>query len=402
MVYQYIACSESGEIVKGKLSATSEENANDILSYAGYRLINLKPYVPFLSTGRLSAQLFRVKPAEVILFYRQLALLLESGINIVTALELLQGQASNRAFKRVMDDIIVDLRSGSQLSAAMSKHPEVFSPLCCRSMSIGERTGGLEVMLRQIADYMEKEIVSRKGIKSALMYPIIASVVAVVVVALMIGFVLPAFSDLYDSLGVELPAMTRMVIDGASMLRSNALYIMVGLMIAAGLGFIYLKTTEGKYKLDKLMLRVPLFGLVRHLNELARCCRSISLLFRAGLPLTEIMPLVIQGSSSRVMERALYDVQQDMLRGEGLSQPMAKNAIFLPMMVQMVKVGEETGNLDASLMAVAQNYEAEAEDKTKSLISLIQPVMTLIIAGVVGLIALSLVSAMYSMYGEAF
>ncbi len=234
------------------------------------------------------------------------------------------------------------------------------------------------------------------------MYPVIASVVAVVVIALMIGFVLPAFSDLYDSLGVELPALTSMVINLASMLRSNALYVMVGLMIAGGLGFIYVKTPEGRYKLDKLMLRLPLFGLVRHLNELARCCRSISLLFRAGLPLTEIMPLVIQGSSSRVMEQALYNVHQDMLKGEGLSQPMAKNALFLPMMVQMVRVGEETGNLDASLLAVAQNYEAEAEDKTKSLINLIQPVMTLIIAGVVGLIALSLVSAMYSMYGETF
>ena len=150
------------------------------------------------------------------------------------------------------------------------------------------------------------------------------------------------------------------------------------------------------------MLRLPLLGRVKLLNELSRCCRSISLLFKAGLPLTEIMPLVIHGSSNRVISRALYDVQQDMLKGEGLSQPMAKNPLFLPMMVQMVKVGEETGNLDASLMAVAQNYETEAEDKTKSMIAMIQPVMTIIIAGIVGLIALSMVSAMYSIYGQNF
>ena len=143
-----------------------------------------------------------------------------------------------------------------------------------------------------------------------------------------------------------------------------------------------------------------MLGRVRHLNELARCCRSISLLFTAGLPLTEIMPLVIQGCSNRVMAQALYDVQADMLKGEGLAKPMSKNRLFLPMMVQMVKVGEETGSLDASLQAVAQNYEAEAQDKTKSLISMIQPVMTIVIAGIVGLIALSMVSAMYSMYGQ--
>jgi type IV pilus assembly protein PilC len=402
MVYQYVACNELGEIVKGKLSAASEEAVNDMLSYAGYRLINLRPYVPFLSSDRLSSRLFPVKPAEVILFYRQLALLLESGINVITALELLQEQASNRTLKGVMGEIISDLRSGNQLSAAMGKHPGVFSSLCCRSLSIGEQTGGLEMMLRQVADYMEKEIIARKGIKSALMYPIIASVVTIVVVGVLVGFVLPAFGNLYESLGVELPAMTRMVMGLSSMLRSNALYIMLVLMIAGGLAFVYLKTPEGRYKFDKLMLRLPMLGLVRHLNELARCCRSISLLFRAGLPLTEIMPLVIQGSGSRVIARALYDVQQDMLKGEGLSRPMAKNALFLPMMVQMVKVGEETGNLDGSLLAVAQNYETEAEDKTKSLIGLIQPVMTLIIAGVVGLLALSMVSAMYSVYGQAF
>ena len=402
MVYQYVACNEFGEIVKGKLSAASEEAVTDMLSYAGYRLINLRPYVPFLSLDRLSAQFSQLKPTEVILFYRQLALLLESGINITTALELLLDQVSNRTLKRVLGEVISDLRSGNQLSVAMSKHPEVFSSLCCRSLSIGEQTGGLETMLRQIADYMEKEITASKGIKSALMYPIIASVVTVVVVGVLVGFVLPAFGDLYSSLGAELPAMTRILMDASDMLRSNALYIMLILIIAGGLALVYIKTPEGRYNLDKLILRLPLLGRVRHLNELARTCRSISLLFTAGLPLTEVMPLVIQGSGNRVVARALYDVQQGMLKGEGLSQPMAKNMLFLPMMVQMVKVGEETGNLDTSLLAVAQNYEAEAEDKTKSLIGMIQPVMTLVIAAIVGVIALSMVSAMYSMYGQSF
>jgi type IV pilus assembly protein PilC len=203
-------------------------------------------------------------------------------------------------------------------------------------------------------------------------------------------------------MGAELPAITRIMMDMSTMFRSNALSIFLALMIIGGASCIYVKTPNGKFKLDKLMLRMPLMGRIRHLNELSRCCRSISLLFKAGLPLTEIMPLVIQGTNSGVMARALYDVQQDMLKGEGLSQPMAKNDIFLPMMVQMVKVGEETGSLDTTLQSVAQNYETEAEDKTKSLIGLIQPVMTLIIAGVVGLIALSMVSAMYSMYGQAF
>lgn len=402
MLYQYIACSESGEIVKGKLSATSEQAISEMLGYAGYRLINLKPYIPFLSLGKLTSQLFPVKPNEVILLYRQLALLLESGVNIVTALELLQEQISNRSLKKVISDVITDIRSGNQLSAALSHHPQIFSPLSCRTLSIGEQTGGLEQMLRQVADHMEKDLATSKGIKGALLYPAIAAVVTVIVVGVLMFFVLPAFANLYGELGAELPAITRLMMDFSVLLQQYMLHIFLALLIIVGLTIIYIKTPDGRYRLDGLMLRLPKLGRVKHLNELSRACRSIALLFTAGLPLTEIMPLVIQGSNNRVMAQSLYNVQMEMLKGEGLSKPMSKDPLFLPMMVQMVRVGEETGNLDASLSAVAQNYESEAADNTKSLIGMIQPIMTLLIAGVVGVIALSMVSAMYSIYGQTF
>ena len=402
MVFNYIACNQQGDIVKGRLNATSEEAVNDIMSYAGYRLINLKPYIPFLSVERLKQSMFKIKPMEIVLLFRQLALLLESGVNIITSLELLQEQTANPNLKKAMLDIVKDLRNGNQLSVAMSKHPEVFTPLACRTLAIGEQTGGMETMLRQVADYMEKEITSAKSIKGALTYPIIASIVTVLVVGVLVGFVLPAFSDLYANLHVELPKITRMMMDFSEWIKSNGMYLLAGILIVIGGIAIYAKTPEGSYAFDKFMLKVPLLGRVKHLNELARTCRSISILFTAGLPLTEIMSLVTQGTNSKVMAQALSDVHQDMLKGEGLSAPMAKNPFFLPLIVRMVKVGEETGNLDTSLMAIAENYETEAEDKTKSLIALIQPVMTLIIAGVIGLIALSMVSAMFSIYGQAF
>jgi type IV pilus assembly protein PilC len=343
-----------------------------------------------------------VKPAETILLFRQMALLLESGINIVTALELLQEQISNRSLKRVVAEVVADLRGGHQLSAALSKHPEIFSTLACRTIGIGEQTGGLETMLKQVADYTEKELVTKKGIKGALMYPIIALIVATAVVGLLMVFVLPAFGKLYSDLGAKEPMLMTLMLSASALLKNNMTHILLGALIVIGLTLIYIKTPDGKYKLDALMLRLPQLGRVKQLNELSRSCRSISLLFTAGLPLPEIMPLVIQGSNNRVMAQALYDVQADMLKGEGLSKPMSKNKIFLPMMVQMVKVGEESGSLDSSLLAVAQNYESEAQDKTKTLIALIQPTMTIVIAGFVGLIAVTMVSAMYSMYGAAF
>ncbi|MDD4858659.1 MAG: type II secretion system F family protein [Dehalococcoidales bacterium] len=400
MVYQYIAYNAKGEMVRGKLPAASEDAAAELLSYAGYRTVNLKPFVPFLSSDWLTAQLFPLKPQEIILFYRQLALLLESGINIVGGLELLRGQTTNRTMKKVLGEVVADIRGGHQLSAAMAKHPTIFPPISCRSLSIGEQTGNLETMLRQMADYQEKEMAASKSIKGALTLPAITAVVAIIVIGVMVTFVLPAFAGLYGSLGAELPMLTRVLLDGSAKLREYGLHIIVGIGAVVGAAYAYTRTVDGRFRLDKFILSMPLMGHINLLNLLSRCCRSISLLFTAGLPLTEIMPLVIQGTNNKAMAKALVDVQQDMLKGEGLSQPMSKNPLFLPMMVQMVKVGEETGNLDATLLAVAKTYETETEDRTRSLIALIQPAMTLAIAVVVGVIALSLVSAMYSMYGQ--
>jgi len=402
MVYQYVAYNESGEVVKGRLSAVSEAAAADLLSYAGYQAINLKRFVPFLSLDRLSARLSPVKPTEIIFSYRNLALLLESGIDIVTSLELLQSQTSSRTLRGVWGEVLSDLRGGNQLSVALGRHPEIFPLAYCRLLGVGEQSGDLETILRQIADYMEKEIDAAKKIKSALTYPVITSVVTIVVIGILVTLVLPTFGNLYSSLGVELPLPVKILLTVSSKFQSYWTYLLLAGFVAIGLACIYLKTPGGRYKWDKLSLRLPLVGRVSHLNELARYCRSMSLLLRAGLPLTDVMPLVVQSTGNKAMAKALTDVQQGMVKGEGLSQPMVKNKLFLPMMVQMVRVGEETGNLDTTLLAVARSYEAEVEDRTRSLIALIQPAMTIIIGLIIGLIALSLSSAMYSVYGQEF
>ncbi|HEY82250.1 MAG TPA: type II secretion system F family protein [Dehalococcoidia bacterium] len=401
-LYQYLAYNEAGEIVKGKVPAPNEEAAADLLSYAGYKAISLKPYVPFLNLDKLRASLFHAKPDEVVLLYRQLAMLLESGIDIVASLELLEMQTTNRALKKVLDAVISDLRGGSQLSTALSKHPEVFPPVYCRLLHVGEQSGDLETMLKQVADYLEREVAATKDTKNALVYPVIISVVTFLVIGLLVTFVLPSFGSLYASLGIELPPVVKVMIATASTVQSHWQYLFLGVLVAIGLALVYIRTPKGRQRWDKLLLRLPLIGRVNHLHELIRCCRSMALMFRAGLPLTEVMPLAIQGTKNKAIARALEDVQRGMVKGEGLSQPMSKNKLFLPMMVQMVRVGEETGNLDTTLLAVARAYEAEAENKTRSLISLIQPAMTIIIGLIVGLIALSITSAIYSLYGQGF
>jgi type IV pilus assembly protein PilC len=354
----------------------------------------------FPNVDKLLSRLSPVKTNDIVLFYRQMALLIESGLNIVTSIELLEGQVANRILKRTLKDVIADIRSGSQFSAALSKHPEVFSAIDCQSIKVGERTGGLEQVLRQIADYTEKQINSRKSIKGAMTYPVIALVMAVVVVAVLVVFVFPTFKNLYASMGAQLPTLAKLTLNLGDLLYAYGAYLLLAGLVVAGAIWAYTRTTSGKYNLDRLYLKVPILGRVIHLNELSRVCRNIAVLYKAGLSLTEILPLVIQSSSNKVMAAALMRIHDDMLGGEGLSHPMSKHAIFMPMMVQMVRVGEETGNLDSTLLSVAQSYETEADDKTKSLISMIQPIATVAIGLVVGLMALSLVTAMYSMYGQ--
>ena len=402
MVYQYVAYSESGELVKGKLTAASEEVATELLGYAGYRPVSLKPHVPFFNPDKLATLLYQVRSAEIILLYRQLAMLLESGTDIAASLELLQEQATNRLLKKILGEVASNIRGGNQFSAALERHPGVFPTMYCRLLSVGEQTGDLETVLRQVADYMEKEVATAKETKGALMMPAITAGIAVVVIGLLVTFILPSFTELYSSLGVEMPPIAKALVAVGENAQSIGMYFFLAVGAIVGAVFLYIKTPGGRYKWDKMLLSLPLMGRVRLLTELARICRSISLLFHAGLPLTEVMPMIIQGSGNKVIAEALMDVQQDMVKGEGLSRPMAKNKIFLPMMVQMVRVGEETGSLDVTLEAVSRSYETEAEDKMHSLITLIQPAMTLIIGGVVGLIAVTLMSAMTSMYGGGF
>jgi len=400
MDYQYIAYTADKRLVRGRLSATNEEAATNLLSYGGYQVVSLKLVTPFFNAEKLLARFSRVKPREIIMFSRQLALLLESGTDIVTSLELLQSQVTNRTLKRVIGEVASDIRGGSSLSSALSKHARAFPELYHRTIAAGEQAGNLEIVLRQMADYLERGALTEKKVKSALMYPFILAIVAVAVVAVLVTFVLPNFVTLYAAFGAKLPAPTRMLMSVADWLSNYGLYLLVAVLALVGIAYAYIKTPAGKYQFHRLLLSLPAVGRINQLSELARCCRTTALLFRVGLPLPEIMNLAVHGANNKVVAKELSEVQQELIRGEGLSKPMSRRKTFLPLMVQMVGVGEETGNLDNTLTTVAQSYEIEAEDRTSSAVGLIQPAMVVIIALVVGFIAVALVSAMYSIYGQ--
>ena len=400
MDYSYVAYTEDRRLVKGKLSATSEEAAADLLSYGGYQVVSLKSFTRFFDKEKLLSRFSRIKPREIIMFSRQLALLLESGTDIVTSLDLLQSQVTNQTLKRIIGEVASDIRGGSSLSTALSKHPRAFSQMYHRAIAAGEQGGNLEVVLRQMADYIERRDTTGKRVKNALTYPFIVAIVAIIVIALLVTFVLPSFTELYTTFEVELPLATRILIGFTDWFSQYGLYLVLVIVAAVAIGFAYTRTPAGKYQWDKLSLNLPIIGRINLLSELSRACRTMALLFRVGLPLPEILALAIYGSNNKVMAEALTEVQQELIRGEGLSRPMARRKLFLPLMVQMVGVGEETGNLDNTLATVAQSYEVEVDDKTSAAVSLILPAMTIIIGLLVGFVVLALVLAMYSVYGQ--
>jgi type IV pilus assembly protein PilC len=283
---------------------------------------------------------------------------------------------------------------------ALSKHPQVFSSMYHRAIAAGEQGGNLEVVLRQMADYMERGAGTEKKIKGALTYPVIVIVVAIGVIFIMVTRVFPTFVSFYSQLGAKLPTVTRILIDIVGWLQHYGPYLLLGLLVVVGAIYLYSKTPAGKYRRDKMMLRLPVVGRIIQLSELSRCCRTMALLIKVGLPLPEVLAVTIHSITNTVVDESLAGVQQELIRGEGLSQPMEKRSLFLPLMTQMVKVGEETGNIENTLATVAESFDVEANDKTSSAVALIMPVTTILLGLLVGFIVLAMVSAMYSIYHQ--
>ena len=400
MDFTYTAYTEDKRLVKGKVSAVSEEAATQLLGYGGYRVVSLRSGIRLINMEKLLARFSRIKPQQIVMFSRQLALLLESGTDIATSLDLLQEQTDNQTLGKIIAEVASDVRGGSSLSAALSKHPRAFSSMYHRAIAAGEQGGKMEVVLKQMASHIEKSMTTEKQIRGALTYPFIIVLLAVIVVIILVTFVLPAFTGMYKQFGVELPLMTRILIGIADWASKYGVYLIIGILVAAFAVYFYIRTPGGKRWWDATVLKLPVLGRIAHLGELGRCCRTMALLIRIGLPLPEVMAMTIFNSNNKVVQANLTAVQQELMRGEGLSRPMAKRKLFLPLMTQMVKVGEETGNLDNTLDTVADSFEMDSADKTKSAVALIQPVMTIIIGLLVGFVVLAMVSAMYSIYGS--
>jgi type IV pilus assembly protein PilC len=400
MQYKYVAYNQQKQLVNGKVDAPNETVAQDLLNLSGLKTVSLKEAKPLLNMEKIRGATYKISNKEVIMFSKQLALMIESGFDIAASLDLLASQISNRGLKKIVGEITADIRNGMKPSQAFAKHTTAFSGLYCRTIAVAEETGNLEKALRQMADHIEKNAMAAKKVKGALMYPTMVAIMMIGVIAVMVLFVVPSFQTLYDSMGTEIPLPARILLGSTNFLRSTGLYIMLGVVGLLVLAFALTRSDEGKYQRDKLMLRIPLIGRIIVMSELSRVAATISTLFRAGVPLPEVMTLASQSCENRVIGRALTEVRQEMLQGQGLARPLSQRPIFPALMVQMASVGENTGNLDTTMDTVAVSYGMEADDRTSVMTGLITPITGIIMGGLVAFLAVALVSTMYGMMGS--
>jgi len=400
LTYRYEAYTRQGKLVKGTIKATSEIAAERLIIGKGYNPIQLAVAPSMFSLEEAFPTFFKIKPRDIIVFSRQLATLLRSGISLLPALEILQGQAAtSRAFRKILESIIYDIRSGVPFSQALSKQPKAFSDIYCRTITVGEQSGSLETVLQRMADYQEKQSMLAQKIRKALTYPAMVMGVGVVVVIILMVVVMPQLIGMFTAMEVELPLPTRILISLTELLTTYQLYFLIAVVTLAVVILWLVKQPAGRRLFDRLRLTIPIIGPPALMSELGRFARTVSVLVGAGMNLQEIMGMIPQSTNNRFVRGALTRVNDGLLLGEGLSGPMSRMDIFPPLLVQMVAVGEESNTLDYTMGVVADFYETTAEEKASAMVGMLGPLSTIGIALLVGFIALSVIMPMYTLTG---
>jgi type IV pilus assembly protein PilC len=340
-----------------------------------------------------------VKPQEVTLFCKQLASFVRVGVPVTTAIQTFAEQASNKRLKEAYLGVVSDLEAGSRLSAAFAAHPTVFPSILTDMVRSAEITGNLDTVLRQAARHIEREASARKKIRAALTYPAIIASFAIVLTIGIVVFVLPKFTALYAELGVKVPGLLAALLNLSAYISAHALGITAGILITiVALGFGW-RTERGRYFVDRVLLKTPVIGPMIRTSMIERFCRTLGDMLSAGVPISQTYGVVISGVRNRYYRRALQAVGPAMAAGQGLYRPLQQSGVFIPSVVQMFRVGEETGHLDTNLNEAAEMFEEELDYRLKRLTSMLEPAMIVFVGLMVGFIAVTLISSIYSLSG---
>lgn len=397
--YEYKVRDRSGNLVNGQLVGDNEG-----LVMAKLREMGLTPIeVKKANTGlkmEINLRPGRVKLKHLAVFSRQFATMVNSGLPILRALSILSEQTESKELGKVLMQVRVDVEQGASLSGAMSKHPKSFSELFVAMIRSGETGGVLDNVLLRLADNIEREVDLRRKIKSAMTYPIAVVALVVLLMSAMLLFVVPQFESIYEQLGGTLPLPTRILLGMSRGVRTYW-WIVIALAVGAGFGFRRFKSTpQGRAILDSIKLKTPIFGSLFHKTALARFSSTLGMLLRSGVPILQAMDIVVDTVNNQVIAKAVRDVQGSVREGESIAKPLARHAVFPPMVVQMLAVGEETGAVDTMLDKVAEFYNSEVSAAVESLTSLIEPALIAVIGGAVGAAVIALYMPMFGIINQ--
>ena len=396
--FEYSVRNKQGKLVKGKLAAPNEAALVQKLRGMGYAPLSVKQANSGMSMEIKLPGSDKVGLKDLAIMSRQFATMIDSGLSLMRALSILAEQTESTGLAKTLGEVRSDVEGGAALSTAMAKHPRVFPPLMINMCRAGEVGGFLDKVLLQIAENMEAEVKLRAKIKSAMTYPVVVFIIAIIAVVGMLLFIVPVFTKMFDSLGGELPAPTKALVFLSSAMKI-AVPVAIVVAIPAMIGWGRIKDQERVRRIvDPFKLKVPIFGNLFRKVAISRFTRNLGTMLHAGVPILRSLEIVGEASGNIVIRDAARAVEESVRRGESLAGPLAEHSVFPPMVVQMLAVGEDTGAMDTMLYKISDFYDQEVEATTEALTSIIEPLMIAVLGSIIGAMIVALYMPIFSVF----
>ena len=391
--YKYIGFTSQGKKVENTIEAETERDAKKLLRRQNIRATKvIAPSFMEVDLGQWMVDKGIARPfgqAELMRFTRQLAILINAGVPIMECLEILHKQEQNMVLKRVVKNVSMQVEEGKSLFDALSSQ-QGFNKLYCSLVKAGEAAGILDSILNKLAEFLEKQEKLKKQVKSALTYPVIVVLVGMIVIFGLMTFVVPTFVGMLKESNQEIPWVTQTVIDVSDFFRNYTLLLVVGIF-AAGMFFVnFIKTKEGKIQWDRFTMKAPLFGMLIIKGNLGAFTRTLSTMLSAGVPIIDSLEICIDTLDNTQIAKDLTKVRQAVIEGKSITEPLARITYFPPLVTQMMKVGESTGNLDSMLVKVADVFQEEVEELVGNLTKLIEPIILVVLGGIIGFVLIAM------------
>jgi type IV pilus assembly protein PilC len=386
-MYEYTARNSTGQIQKGQLEAQSTDEVNAHLRKNRMMLVSVRQAPKAISFGGPG----RIKTRDIVIFTRQFATMINAGLPLVQSLTILAQQTENKALKDVTRAVVYDVESGNTLADAFAKHPKAFTDLYVNMVAAGEAGGILDTILLRLATFLEKNDALVRKVKGAMVYPGVIMAVAGIAIAVLLVFVIPTFSEMFASAGMELPLPTRVVIALSDFLIGFWWAILAVIALAVFAIRRYYATPGGRKQIDTMMLHAPVLGDLIRKSAVSRFTRTLGTLISSGVSILDGLEITAKTSGNRVVHDAVMESRQSIAGGETIAAPLERSKVFPPMVISMIAVGEQTGGLDEMLSKIADFYDEEVDVAVSALLSLMEPVMIVVLGVIVG----GMVIAMY-------